>query len=426
LKDPVKAKAMGDVRRARLQKSDTVTNLMSTSMVMNAYLHTGDEKYKNWILEYSGAWRERCKENGGLMPDNCGPTGKVGELIDGKWYGGHYGWTFPHGFHFIADAMTIAAENECLLTGDMNKVLWVREQTERLLEHAVEVNDTLLVPQKYTDEGAILEYSTMHDNTVTRPDRVTNHPDFSRKRQIEGWYEFEPLTPSEMTHVYMTTFDEHDKEIIKKIRNNGTKSWEHLSKSYSKYMGGQDHAYINYLDGGYPTYPVDVLKHSMAQVYTRLKDIREDTQDPATYSDAYLQQRNLITNEALIHLTMGGPMVIYNGGLLMVSVRYFDVDAGRPGLPEDVAALVSSVCKDHIVLTLCNTHPIHTRTLIVQAGAFGEHSFTTVSYSADNGSLVTIAVDDTCFEVEIGPGSIIELNAGMSRFVNQPSYTTPV
>jgi hypothetical protein len=426
LKDPAKAKAMGDVRRARLQKSDTVTNLISTSMVMNAYLHTGDEKYKNWILEYSGAWRERCRENGGIIPDNCGPAGRVGELMDGKWYGGHYGWTFPHGFHFIADALTIAGENECLLTRDPDKVLWVREQTEKLLEHAVEVDGTILVPQKYTDDGAILEYSIVHDNIITQPDRVTERPDFSRKRQIDGWYEFEPLNPTEMTHVSLTAFDDKAREIIAKTRNNKTRTWECLSKSYSKYMGGQDHAYMNFLDGGYPEYPVDVLMHSMAQVYGRLKMMREDTQDPATYSDAYLQQRNPITTEALVQLTMGGPFPVYNGGLLMVSIRYFDAEEGRAGLPEDVAALVSKVERDSIELALCNIHPINSRTLIIQAGAFGEHTFTAVQYTRDDGSTSEFEVNDSCFEIEIGPGSILDLRIGMDRFANQPSYQIPV
>jgi len=393
---------------------------------MNAYLHTGDEKYKNWILEYTAAWRERCRQNNNLMPDNCGPTGQIGELIDGKWYGGNYGWTFPHGFRFIADALTIAGENECLLTGEMERILWVREQTEKLIEHAVEVDGTLLVPQKYTDDGAVLEYSTIHDNVMTRPDRVTDHPEFSRKKQIDGWYEFEPLIPSQMAHVYLTTFADHDKEIIRKIRNNQTRSWENLSKSYSKYMGGQDHAFINYLDGGYPYYPVDVLKHSLAQVYGRLKAMREDKQDPATYSDAYLQQRNPITTEALVHLTMGGPMMIYNGGLLMVSLRYFDLAANRPGLPEHVAALAHSVGKDRIDLTICNIHPHQTKNLLIQAGAFGEHEFTTVQHLDETGRQTQTDVQSTVFELEMGPGTVLDLQIGIRRFVRRPTYHTPL
>ena len=425
LKDPQKAKAMGDVRRSRLQKSDTVINLIATSMVMNAYLHTGDPKYKNWILDYTDAWRERCRANNGLIPDNCGPTGVVGELIDGKWYGGHYGWTFPHGFRFIADALTISGENSCLLTGDPSRILWVREQTEKLLEHAVEVDETLLVPQKYADDGAILEYSEVHDNVMTRPDKVTDRPDFSRKKQINGWYDFEPLNPNALTHVSMTAFDEKAKEILVQTRNHQTKSWQQLSQAYSKYMGQQDHAYMNYLSGGYPEYPVAVLKYSLNQVYGRLKMMREDTQDPATYDDAYLQRRNPITTEALVHLTMGGPMPIYNGGLLMVSLRYFDADKQRPGLPEDMAALIKACAVDHITLTLCNLHPMERRTTVLQAGAFAEHRITTVAYQQESGKPLTLAVDSSSFEVELGPGCVLDLNIGLERFVNQPSYALP-
>ena len=55
------------------------------------------------------------------------------------------------------------------------------------------------------------------------------------------------------------------------------------------------------------------------------------------------QQTNPVTTEALIQLTLGAPQLIYNGGLLMSRLRYFDFDRKRPGLPKDTAALVETL-----------------------------------------------------------------------------------
>jgi hypothetical protein len=441
LKDPQNARRMGEAVKARQQHSDTIINLLSTTMVMNAYLHTGEEKYRKWILDYTEAWRKRTEENNGILPDNAGPSGKVGELMNGKWWGGYYGWTWPHGFCFMADAITTAAEHECLLTGDAKKLNWVREQTSNLMKHGVDIDGTLFIPQKYAEDGSVIEYSICNDNVMTRPDKVTDREDFSRKRQIDGWFEFSPLLPTTMTHSYFATMEEEDLVILRKTRDYRTNGHKQIDPtcmevmggdklgyqyypSAMKYLGGQDRGLIGYHDGTFPNYPEEILKHNLSQVYRRLKEMQEDDQDPSTYTDDYLQLRNPITVEGLIHLTLGGPMPIYNGGLLMVNVRYFDVDSRRPGLPKNVAALVSKITNEGIVLTLCNLHPTETRRLSVQAGAFGEHRFTTATAVDYSGNRSSYPVQSNVFEVTLGPGSILELELGMERFVNQPSYHT--
>ena len=56
-------------------------------------LYTGEEKYKRWVLEYVDSWIRRIQENDGIIPDNVGPTGKVGEAREGQWWGGLHGWS---------------------------------------------------------------------------------------------------------------------------------------------------------------------------------------------------------------------------------------------------------------------------------------------------------------------------------------------
>ena len=72
----------------RMMKGDVPLNLASTSLILNAYMYTGDEKYKKWIEDYTATWMKRVEENQGFLPDNVGLSGKVGENMNGKKWGG--------------------------------------------------------------------------------------------------------------------------------------------------------------------------------------------------------------------------------------------------------------------------------------------------------------------------------------------------
>ena len=108
--------------------------------------------------------------------------------------------------------------------------------------------------------------------------------------------------------------------------------------------------------------------------------MRDDQQDPSTYGDWYLQVRNPITVAGLVQLTMGGPFFMHNDGLLMVRLRYFNLDRRRPGLSPDVAALMETVKGKRTALHLVNLHPTQEREVLLQPGAFGEHRFTRIAY----------------------------------------------
>ena len=97
---------------------DTAVNLAAAGLVLNAWILTGDPRYRDWIERYVGAWRERAAANGGIVPDNVGPDGVVGSLLDGRWYGGHYGWSWPHGWYSVGSAAAVAALAAATATGD--------------------------------------------------------------------------------------------------------------------------------------------------------------------------------------------------------------------------------------------------------------------------------------------------------------------
>ena len=90
--DPKRREEIVDLFEKLVLQCDTPNNLGATALVTNAYLYTGEEKYRKWVLEYTEAWMERMRRNNGIMPDNVGPTGKIGDGRNSVWWGGQYGW----------------------------------------------------------------------------------------------------------------------------------------------------------------------------------------------------------------------------------------------------------------------------------------------------------------------------------------------
>jgi hypothetical protein len=143
---------------------------------------------------------------------------------------------------------------------------------------------------------------------------------------------------------------------------------------------------------------------------------------------------NPIVTKGLVFLTLGGPQAIYNGGLLQVRLRYYDADKQRPGLPDDVGALVSDIDSAGVTVSLVNLDAVETRKLIMQAGAYGEHKFTTVAYEEVSHNETeqpseriprSLAVNGKYLTVVLPPGKGITLVCGQKRFVNKPSYGQP-
>ena len=420
IKNEENAQKMADVRYERLKDSDTVTNLAATSMVLNAYLHTGDQKYKDWIIDYINAWKKEMEKNNGIMPDNRGPGGTFGECMNGKWYGGFYGWTWPHGFATMGDPLTMACENETLLTSDINCMDMIRSQLDIMASHAIEVDGTLYIPHKYADPGTIHEYYVHEDKFLTVPEKTSKNPNYKRLLEKDGWFEFIPLSPVFPVHLWFISREDKDLAFVRKVRNEKIKDYENFYNGYSKYQGGNDAMWINYLEGGLIDFPEKVMQHNLNQVYERLNFIYTDTEPQEEYSDAYLQFRNPVTVEGLIQLTMGGPFPLYNGGLLQVSVCYYDIDKKRMGLPENIAALVSKIGAEGIDLTLINLHPTRSGQMYIQAGAFAEHTFTKIITENEE----TI-INDSRFIIKMEPVNILQMRLKMDRYSNKPAYQWP-
>ena len=101
-----------------------------------------------------------------------------------------------------------------------------------------------------------------------------------------------------------------------------------------------------------PTIRALILESQYEEVLRRMDKMRVDHGDPESWDVHHWQDINPVHTEALLQLTCGGPQIIYHGGLLHVRLRYFDAQSQRPGLPENVSALVSALDADSTTVEL--------------------------------------------------------------------------
>lgn len=133
LADEELAVRMGHHMRDRLGRGDTAVNLAVTALVVNAWLYDHDPRLASWVREYVDAWRERSHA-AGAMPDNVGLSGTVGEYHDGRWFGGHYGWTWPHGVHSVGAAALVGAISAGIVEGDADRLDLARRPLDQVWE----------------------------------------------------------------------------------------------------------------------------------------------------------------------------------------------------------------------------------------------------------------------------------------------------
>lgn len=384
--DDEKLPAILQAINRRMMRSDVPLNLTATSLFADAYMHTGAGKYKQWILEYVEAWLERMRQNGGILPDNVGPSGKIGELMDGKWWGGYYGWRWPHGLLNQIESTLIAAINARLVSGS-DRYFELPRSVLRLVEKNSRIVDgQRLVPHRYGDRG---------------------------------WHDYRPLNPSFLIHLWYWTQDPGDYQRIGRLAS--TDAWRRLQYQKAKGDFGHEGPWLRFIEGQYAEYPQDILRATYAESLRRLAMIRADRSLPEDQDVHHWQQRNPVVLEGLVQTMLGAPNHLYHGGLLHCRVRYFDPQRQRAGMPRDTAALVDQIRPGRISLQLANLHSTEAREIILQAGAFGEHRFTRIELGGQN-----LQWGQSRLKIRLGPGAVGRLGLGLELYCHPPSYAAPV
>ncbi len=387
--DDVKFPFILETMNERMMRGDVPLNLTATSLILNAFMVTGEPKYKQWITDYVAAWIKRVKQNNGILPDNVGLSGRIGEYMDGKWWGGYYGWRWPHGLFNQLESTVIGASNAYLVGGDPNVLALPRSVLDLVQSKAKKEGDRVLVPHKHGDKG---------------------------------WDEFRPLHPKHPTHLWWISRDKRDWQRV--VRLSDVSTWGELK--YAKGKGDSQNLapWLGFIEGRNPDYPAQILRATYAESLRRLEMIRTDHTTPDEQDVHHWQQRNPVILEGLVQLMLGGPNHVYHGGLLHCSVRYFDPVRARPGVPADVAVLVDKITPTGISVQLVNLHPSEPREVILQAGAFGEHTFTTVRQVVHYPHQFH-KVNRKFFQVHLVPGAVGRLEVGVKRFDNTPTYAFP-
>jgi hypothetical protein len=364
---------------------DHPLNLLSTTLAFNAYMVDHEPKYRDWLLSYVDAWTERARANNNVLPSNIGLDGTIGGAADGHWWGGVYGWGFSPVVPQTGERedrnrvprAILAFMNAYVLTGDDKYLDVWRKQT-----------DTINAQRKTID----------------------GKPSTPRMYGPDGWYSYAPGD-------YMP---------------NVLEIWYMSMKPADRARAGKaiEHPWIAFLDGRNPGYPGDAMRKELAKIQAAAARQRADTSTPDTRLADNPMDKNPAAVTALIQLTMGGlhigrpgwaqtsPSV--GGAPLYARLRYFDPVARRAGLPEDVAALVDTLTADETAVTLVNLDPVKPRTVTIQGGAYGEHSFRTVSAGGK-----TQALDGSSFTLRLSPGAGARLVLATRRFVNQPTLRFP-
>lgn len=435
LSDPANAKRMGEVMHARWRAGDAPANLAITSMLTNAFLLTGEEKYRAWVVEYTDAWMERSRAHDGLLPDQIGPSGAVGEYVGGKWYGGRYGWTFPHGFLTLHFATVDAGANAYLLTRDDRYLDLPRRQMDRILELGEQRDPRDEHMSGRANWQQQLEAIPPGEKTFLVPYRYGD----------AGWFDWMPMGALYPVYLWHLSMRDDDWERVERLRGLEANDWDEVYSFRDKHDAGHEQPWSRFLAGAHPHYPEQIQQASYAQVVRRMAQVHQDGDVGTRHHVHHWQWGNPVTSEALVQLTLGAPQPIYNGGLLHARLRYFDVETRRAGLPPDVAALVEGLKADRTLVRLVNTSATQARTLRIQAGAFGEHRFTEArfqqrtsewpgglggyagTYSAEPllREEVVLPLPDNHLEVQLPPGSELCLDLATQRYVNEPSYAQP-
>ena len=382
----------------RMAKGDVPINLTAAPLIANAFLYTGDAKYRQWIVDYLGKWTELTKANGGITPDNVGLSGKIGEHTGGNWWGGYYGWKWPRGGTDIVLATLTAAKVALLMTGEDDWLDLPRSQARVMRVLGETRNGFSMVPARY---------------------------DSSRK-----WHHFIRELPYPYVQLWHMSQSESDWEQIERLGE--------LEKGRGD-LTDPDLGWAYFVRGDNPQYPVDAFRHDLEFAHRKLARILNEHGDPETWYDAHWLALDPIPTDNLVRLTVGGLPVHKRGEMLHSYVRYFDADKRQSGLPQGVAALVTGIASDSVTVELVNTNLFERRRLIVQGGSYGEHRITEVSYQAAASEWVpgsnppdaratdgrTIQVDGTYLEVVLEPGTGVDLEIGLQRFASPPRYAFP-
>lgn len=414
----------------RRASGDVAVNLSATSLVANAWLYDADPSAGTWISTYVDGWVRRAEANGGLLPDNVAPDGTVGGLQDGRWWGGHYGWAWPHGLHSVAMSALIGALNAALVTEDDSALDMVRTMLDVVLSEGRRgsVGDS-----SYSLRG---EWIDRLGDAAAREGTLVPYR-FGR----DGWFDYGPLQLDLPTWIWWWTRSDADRERAERAIAALPAGFDPVAPFRDKEEAGHEAGWLRFLAGDLPDYPERALQMALGQVARRVALMLADGTDADSAHLHFWQRVNPVVTEVLSQLVTGTPQTLYNGGLPFSAIDYADPDRARPGLPEDVAALVESLEPGRISLRLVNTSTTRSRRVRILPGRFSRDRIVSASLTAEDSgtfpgnsgtytapparrSTQTLQCPDGTLLVHLAPAHEAEIVVNTERGTSAPHHRT--
>jgi hypothetical protein len=366
-------------------EGDNFLNLAATILPLKAFMLTGEAKYRDWVIAYADAWKDRADACGGNIPSVVGLDGKPGSNHGGRWWKGTYGWNFTifdgeieqiaHRNYLTAGSWP-GFGNAYLLTGDPKYVAVLRRQLDNLYAQKKVIDGKTVIPQMYGD------------------------PRGYKSDGAPQWYHYtEQRHVDRLIEIYLWSMERRDLERIPRAE------WP---------------AWIKFLEGDNPDHPEEALARDFEHVRERMEAVRLDPTSPDSRLADYLLDLQPAATNTLTNLMLGGYFASGRIWTLHSRFRYFDPERRRAGLPEDVAALVEKLGPDAATVLLVNTSPVAPRTVLVQAGGYREHQFVSVTV----GETETPA-DAPLVAVTLAAGAGARLAFKMQRYKNPPTLALP-
>jgi len=350
---------------------DHFLNLVATTLPTNAYLLTGEAKYRRWIVEYMDAWLARMKKNNGIIPSFVDLDGTVGGR-EGTWWGNAYGWGFS----------------------PINPVTGRREDRNRIPRALVGFSNALLVTgdRKYVDAWRDMIVAV---NAHAR--QVDGRTEYPTMFGPNGWYSFqrEPWSVGAL-EVWYWSMTAEDRARV------GANPW------------------VEFVEGKNNAYAESALQRDLDSIAKKVDGMRADKTPPGKRLADNMLDLNPAATDAMVRLMFGALVPSREGGLLNARLRYFDPVRRRAGVPEDVSALVSELGDRRTVVTLVNTGTAGPRTVIVQAGGYAEHQIESVEW---NGRTERVNAPDVT--VRLAPGAGAKLTLTVRRYASTPTVKFP-
>jgi len=236
----------------RMTKGDVPLNMNASGQMTHAFMYTADSSFTTWVVDYLNRWRQRAIDNGGIIPDNVGLTGIVGEYLEGKWWGGHYGWRWPHGLITIIEPIVNIVSNAVLMTGDDSYFALAREQIDTNFLMGKEIDGVWHTPNKHFDSG---------------------------------WTDFRPANPYHAIHLWFRSLSDDDQERVERCR--GALDWQKVSvaeKPFSvKHYNTNTIPWYEFITGNLPDYPDQVLSANKRLLDQQLARLRSDHGNPRVW-----------------------------------------------------------------------------------------------------------------------------------------------